>query len=94
MIAPNQTLTLAEVPVRRAGSAAAVLQTGQRIGTALGIAAVGSIFFNRLATNGGNWDQAFRVSLTVTIGFVVAALVAAVTDVLEARRDARRPAPA
>src|SRR5581483_4488308 len=47
VITPNQTLTLGEVPVRRAGSAAGVLQTGQRIGSAIGIAAVGSVFFAR-----------------------------------------------
>jgi EmrB/QacA subfamily drug resistance transporter len=81
VISPNQTLTLSEVPVRRAGSAGAVLQTGQRIGTAVGIAAVGSVFFNQLAHNGGRWGLAFRTSLWVTIGFVVVALVAAAVDV-------------
>src|SRR6185312_17252671 len=86
VISPNQTLTLAEVPVRRAGSAGAVLQTGQRIGTAVGIAAVGAVFFNRLAHHGGNWDLAFQASLWVTIGFVVIALVAAVTDVIGSAR--------
>jgi EmrB/QacA subfamily drug resistance transporter len=86
VISPNQTLTLSEVPVRRAGSAAAVLQTGQRIGTALGIAGVGAVFFNRLAHHGGDWGPAFRTSLTVTIAFVLAALVAATTDVLASRR--------
>jgi MFS family permease len=86
VISPNQTLTLAEVPVARAGSAGAVLQTGQRIGTAVGIAAVGAVFFNRLASNGGSWDLAFRMGLYVTIGFVLIALVAAGYDVLAARR--------
>jgi EmrB/QacA subfamily drug resistance transporter len=86
VIAPNQTLTLAEVPVRRAGSAGAVLQTGQRIGTAVGIAAVGSMFFNRLAFH-GSWDLAFRDSLWVTVGFVLIALAAAVADVLATRRE-------
>jgi EmrB/QacA subfamily drug resistance transporter len=91
VISPNQTLTLSEVPVRRAGSAGAVLQTGQRIGTAVGIAAVGSVFFNRLANNGGSWDLAFRMALYVTIGFVVVALIAAVTDVVAARRHHDEP---
>lgn len=86
VISPNQTLTLSEVPVRRAGSAGVVLQTGQRIGTALGIAVVGAIFFNRLAANGGSWSLAFRTSLLITIGFVVVALVAALADVRAARR--------
>jgi hypothetical protein len=44
VISPNLTLTLSQVPVERAGSAGGVLQTGQRIGTAAGIAATGSIF--------------------------------------------------
>jgi EmrB/QacA subfamily drug resistance transporter len=87
VIAPNQTLTLAEVPVRRAGSAGAVLQTGQRIGTAVGIAAVGSMFFNRLAYHGGSWDLAFRDSLWVTIGFVAVALLAATVDVTAPHRE-------
>ncbi|MFI7601956.1 MFS transporter [Actinoplanes sp. NPDC049681] len=85
VISPNQTLTLSEVPVRRAGAAGAVLQTGQRIGTALGIAVVGAIFFNRLAANGGSWSLAFRTSLLVTIAFVLVALVAALADVRAAR---------
>jgi EmrB/QacA subfamily drug resistance transporter len=86
VISPNQTLTLAEVPVRRAGSAGAVLQTGQRIGTAVGIAAVGAVFFNRLAHHGGDWVPAFRTSLWVTIAFVAVALAAALADVLKDRK--------
>ena len=93
VISPNQTLTLAEVPVERAGSAGAVLQTGQRIGTAVGIAAVGAVFFAQLAGNGGSWGLAFRTALIVTLGFVVIALVAAGYDVLAARRADRRRRP-
>ena len=51
VIAPNQALTLSEVPVERAGTAGGLLQTGQRIGAAIGIAAVGSAFFSRLAVD-------------------------------------------
>jgi len=94
VISPNQTLTLAEVPVERAGSAGAVLQTGQRIGTAVGIAAVGAVFFAELAGNGGSWGLAFRTALIVTLGFVLIALTAALYDVLAARRTARRLTPA
>jgi EmrB/QacA subfamily drug resistance transporter len=93
VISPNQTLTLAEVPVARAGSAGAVLQTGQRIGTALGIAVVGAVFFAQLDAHRGSWGPAFRTALLVTIGFVLIALVAAVSDVLAARRE-RRDEPA
>ena len=91
VISPNQTLTLSEVPVRRAGSAGAVVQTGQRIGTAVGIAAVGAVFFAQLATNGGSWGLAFRTALLVTIGFVLVALIAAAADVTLGRRHG--PAP-
>jgi EmrB/QacA subfamily drug resistance transporter len=83
VISPNQTLTLAEVPVARAGSAGAVLQTGQRIGTATGIAAVGALFFAQLASHHGSWVLAFRDALWVTVGFVVIALLAALADLKE-----------
>jgi MFS family permease len=87
VISPNQTLTLAQVPVQRAGSAAAVLQTGQRIGTAVGIAAVGALFFAQLDANGGSWGPAFRAALIVTVGFVLMALAAAGYDVAAGRRE-------
>jgi MFS family permease len=80
VISPNQTLSLSEVPVQRAGSAGAVLQTGQRLGTATGIAAVGALFFARLAGGHGDWGAAFRAALWLTTGFVVVALVAALAD--------------
>jgi EmrB/QacA subfamily drug resistance transporter len=86
VISPNQTLTLAEVPVERAGSAGAVLQTGQRIGTAVGIALVGAVFFNRLAASGNDWSAALHMALLVTIGLVVVALAAGVADVIADRR--------
>lgn len=85
VISPNQTITLSQVPVERAGSAGAVLQTGQRIGTAIGIAAVGAVFFNRLDHHSGDWSAAFRTSLWVTIGFVLVALVAAAFDTAPVR---------
>jgi MFS family permease len=95
VISPNQTLTLAEVPVERAGSAGAVLQTGQRIGTAVGIAVVGAVFFNRLAASGNDWSSALRTALLVTVGLVLMALAAALADVFADRRtghDERSPA--
>lgn len=53
VIAPNLTLTLSQVPVVGGGSAAGTLQTGQRVGSAIGIAAVGSVFFARLPPPAG-----------------------------------------
>ncbi|WP_203938309.1 MFS transporter [Spirilliplanes yamanashiensis] len=92
VISPNVTLTLAEVPVERAGSAGGVLQTGQRIGTAVGIAGVGAVFFNRLAASGGDWSAAVRPALLVTVGFVAVALAAAVADIRADRRAQDRAA--
>lgn len=87
-ISPNQALTLAEAPVAGAGSAAGVLQTGQRVGTALGIAAVAAVFF--AALDGDDWSAALAVGLRVSVGFVVVALGVALLDLLGNRR-ARLP---
>ena len=45
-ISPNQALTLSEVPLDYAGSSGAVVQTGQRIGTSVGIAIITSLVFS------------------------------------------------
>ncbi|WP_111494346.1 MFS transporter [Peterkaempfera bronchialis] len=89
VISPNQTLTLSEVPVIRAGSAGGVLQTAQRIGSSLGIAAVGSVFFARVNSHPGDWAGAFQRGVTVATGFVLLALVAALGDVVGGHRAAR-----
>lgn len=88
VIAPNQTLTLSEVPVVHAGSAGGSLQTGQRVGSAIGIAAVGSVFFAQVGPKG--WATAYDHGLVVSVAFVLAALIVALADVLAGRRDARR----
>ena len=89
VIAPNQTLTLAEVPVSHAGSGAGMLQTGQRIGAAAGIAAVGSLFFSSLADNRGDWTTAFETSLMLATAIIALALVAALIDILRSRNHSK-----
>jgi EmrB/QacA subfamily drug resistance transporter len=89
VVSPNTTLTLAHAPLRGAGSAAGVLQTAQRVGSALGIAAVGAVFFTVLSGRDGAWRPALAAGLGVTVVFVVLALVPAVWD-LRHRDD---PAP-
>ena len=88
VIAPNQTLTLSEVPVGNAGSAGGTLQTSQRVGSSIGIAAVGSVFFARLGP--GDWAAAYDHGLLVSVAFVLAALVVALADVVAGRRGKRR----
>ena len=68
VISPNQTLTLAEVPLTYAGSSGAVMQTGQRIGTSVGIAVITSAVFGTLAVS--NWSVATGVGFGL-VGFVV-----------------------
>ncbi len=90
VIAPNITLSLSEVPVARAGSAGGALQTGQRIGGAVGIAAVGSLFFSRLSTTHGDWTAAIRAAPLLCAATTVLALLLALADLR--RRPAGRAA--
>ncbi|HEU0196638.1 MAG TPA: MFS transporter [Nevskiaceae bacterium] len=67
VISPNQTLTLAEVPLDYAGSSGAIMQTGQRIGTSVGIAVITAVVFGFLPNT--SW------SIAVTIGFILIAAI-------------------
>ncbi len=87
VIAPNQTLTLADVPAREGGTAAGVLQTGQRIGSAVGISAVGAVFFGHLTTTGGDWTAAISLGLTVTVALVGLALVVGIVEAVRTRTE-------
>lgn len=84
VIRPNQALTLAEVPIKYAGSSGAIMQTGQRIGTSVGIAMITAAVFASLAV----WSW----SIAVVIGFALIALVvlAALGVALKDQRDRER----
>ncbi|MGW2253883.1 MFS transporter [Kitasatospora sp. NPDC001660] len=86
VISPNQTLTLQQVPLARAGSAGGVLQTAQRVGSAAGIAIVGSVFFASVQGRNPDWSLAFRLGATVAAGLILAALVIALADLAAGRR--------
>jgi MFS family permease len=86
VISPNQTLSLSEIPVRRAGSAGGVLQTGQRIGSAAGIAITGSLFYSSLSSSHGDFAHAFRRGVISIVAFVLAALALALADALTGSR--------
>jgi hypothetical protein len=49
---------LAGVPLRDAGSASGVLSTSQQVGAAVGIAAIGAIFFGLVADHGFSYATA------------------------------------
>ena len=76
IIGPNQTLTFQQVPPAQGGSAAAVLQTSQRVGSALGIAVAASLFFGRLAGS-GNFPVSASLGLFGSAGLVGCAFLAA-----------------
>jgi MFS family permease len=93
VISPNVTLTLAEVDPRQAGSGGGMLQTAQRVGSAIGVAIVLAQFFDSLvASRGRDYAGALTTSLRTTVGFVVVALLFALADLLRRRaRQAETP---
>ena len=90
VISPNVTLTLRAVPVRMAGSAGGALQTGQRIGAAIGTAALPAVYYLELDATGQNFPLAAAVALSVAVLSVTAALVIAVLDLRHERSVAHR----
>ncbi|GAA4607332.1 hypothetical protein GCM10023195_27740 [Actinoallomurus liliacearum] len=90
VIGPNLTLALQRVPPAQGGTAAAVLQTAQRIGSAFGLAVVGSAFLGTLAASHGDSSLAVRRGVFTSAALVGVALLAAVADALGSTRG-RRP---
>ncbi len=70
IISPNQTLTLESAPRSAAGMAGAVLQTLQRVGTAIGMSIVTTIFFVTIGFHEGE-----PLSAAMRAGFANAMLV-------------------
>jgi len=86
-ISPNITMTLSNVPVRMAGSAGGALQTGQRVGAAIGTALSAGVFYGVLAASGGSFPAAIAASLGVAVLTTLVALGVAVVDL---RHEGRR----
>ena len=79
VVSPNFTLTLAKVPQRMGGAAGGALQTGQRVGSAIGAAVLVTAYQVGV---GANDDAAtgLRAALGVALVLLLAALAAAVWD--------------
>jgi MFS-type transporter involved in bile tolerance (Atg22 family) len=84
VVAPNIDLVLRSVPPADNGSASGVLNTAQRIGSALGIAVVGTVLFGTLHPAGRGatalaaaFSHSFQAALAVNIGLSIATLVLA-----------------
>ncbi|MCW4458031.1 MFS transporter [Microbacterium sp. MPKO10] len=86
VISPNQTLTLADVPLNYAGSSGAIMQTGQRIGTSVGIAVVTAAVFASLSFT--EWPGAMAIGFTLIGLVVIVSLVFALADQRYRRRTA------
>jgi EmrB/QacA subfamily drug resistance transporter len=80
VVSPNITLSLAEVPPRMGGAAGAALQTGSRIGSSLGAAALVTVYqLGDGATPGRGLRTALLTALVVLAGAMVAALARSAT---------------
>ncbi|WP_256226924.1 MFS transporter [Streptomyces sp. PAN_FS17] len=85
VVSPNITMTLRDVPVDMAGAAGGALQTGQRLGAAVGTAALPGLFYMVLA-DGDDYQGALVIALGTAIAGMVTSLALAVFDW---RRDRR-----
>lgn len=83
VVSPNQALTLAEVPLTYAGSSGAIMQTGQRIGTSVGIAVITAIVFAVLPYS--SWSIAVSVGLLAITLVILSALAMAIKDLRDRR---------
>ncbi|MFH7341095.1 MFS transporter [Streptomyces sp. KHY 26] len=92
VISPNVTMTLREVPVSMAGVAGGALQTGQRLGAAVGTAVLPGLYY---LVKGDHDGPSAAVALSVSAGIlaVLVSLALAVTDWRTDRREGRQAAP-
>ncbi|MEU7815889.1 MFS transporter [Pseudonocardia sp. NPDC049154] len=88
VISPNITMTLRNVPVRMAGSAGGALQTGQRVGAAIGTAVVAGVFYGVLGAAGDSYRAAIAGALGVAVLTTLVALGVGIHDLRNERRRA------
>jgi len=81
VVAPNQDFVLARVPENEAGTAGAILGTAQRVGSAIGIAVIGTVLFANLQVQPGAnaeaaaFSHSAELALLANVAFVVVALL-------------------
>lgn len=90
VISPNQALTLAEVPLEYAGSSGGIMQTGQRIGTSVGIAVITALAFTVLGFS--SWAIALIAGFSAIFVVLILALVVGYAD-LRSRHVGGDPLP-
>jgi len=101
VITPNQTLSLSDVDSRMGSTAGGVLQTSQRIGSAVGQAVIGAAFFAALpegvdsmshSAKESAYAHALSQGVVLTLVFVGLALVFGIYDLTHRRRHTGREA--
>jgi len=86
VIAPNQDFVLASVPPKEAGTASGILSTAQRLGTAIGIAVIGTVLFGTLHLSSASarsgpqavaraFTHSAQLALLTNLAFVIISLV-------------------
>ncbi len=93
VISPNITMTLRDVPVRMAGAAGGALQTGQRLGGAVGTAALPGLFYLSLNATQKDYQEAVALSVGCGVAAMLCALTVAVRDWRRDRPSERRCPP-
>jgi hypothetical protein len=79
-----------EVDPLMGSAAGGVLQTGQRIGLAIGQAVIGAVFFNSLVGTGqATYETALRNAVLAALCFIVLAVAIGLHDLVRARRRER-----
>jgi MFS family permease len=100
VISPNQTLMLADIPVRQGGVAGSIGQLGQRIGTAVGTAVALALFYATVYRESGSaselvvFHDAYAVGMIAVGVFLGLALIAGVVDLASRRRSGEPLTPA
>lgn len=98
LITPNQTLSLAEVDPLVGSTAGGVLQTSQRIGSAIGQSIIGAAYFAALpvgvdrltgSERSAAYGDALGRAVAVTLCFVAVALAFGVYDLVKTRGRGR-----
>ena len=93
VITPNQALSLAQVDAAGGSTAGGMLQTSQRVGSAMGAAVISAVFYTGAAgvtalggpARAAGFADAYATSLLVTVGLSLGALVLAVRSVRRSR---------
>ena len=87
VVSPNQALSLADVPLEYAGAAGGILQTGERIGASIGIAAVMGLTFR--VSHSSGWEAAAQAGLLAVVAAIAVSAGVAVIDLRVAKRRRR-----